>query len=118
MSNQTKVKGTAQNWESGKLGQDEAFAVAATPEEELALDVALGMKPISIRMPVKLIRDLKMIAGAHSIGYQPLMRDVLGRFAQAEMINLLRKYQERKELEAALSDEDSPLARHLDKKCA
>lgn len=113
-----KIKGSTQNWEIGKLGRDAEHVVSATAEEELALDSALELKPISIRMPTDLIRTLKIIAGVHGIGYQPLMRDVLSRFARAEMINILHQYKEQKNLEATLSDEDSPAARQLDKKCA
>ena len=118
MSKQTKIRGSVPNWENGKLGRDEDFVVAASPEEELALDRALELKPISIRMPKELIRTLKVIAGVHGIGYQPLMRDVLGRFARAEMVNLLRQYEDQKTFEAALSDEDSPAAKQFNKKCA
>ena len=113
-----KIKGSTQNWESGKLGRDAGYVVSATAEEELALANALELKPISIRMPTDLIRTLKVIAGVHGIGYQPLIRDVLSRFARAEMIDLLRQFEEQKSLESALSDEDSPAAKQLDKKCA
>lgn len=111
-----KIKGSAHNWESGKLGQDSEYVAVATDEEELALDSALELKPISIRMPKDLIKRLKIIASVHGIGYQPLMRDVLGRFARAEMIDLLQKLKAQKNLEAALSDEDSPAAKQL-RKC-
>lgn len=118
MSKSTKIKGTATNWENGKLGCDEQFMVAATPEEELVLDRALDLKPISIRMPTELIRKMKLIANFHGIGYQPLMRDVLSRFAGAEMVDILRQVQDQKALEAVLSDEDSPAARQMKRKYA
>jgi|GEM_PF-1064056 len=110
-----KIKGSVQNWESSKLGSDAEYIAVATPEEELALDNALELKPISIRMPVSLIKKLKLIANVHGIGYQPLMRDVLGRFARAEMLDILRQHEEQKNLEAALSDDDSPAAKQLDR---
>lgn len=113
-----KIKGTASNWESGKLGLDEDYATVATPEEQAALERAIDLKPISIRMPTELIKKMKIIAGYHGVGYQPLIRDVLGRFARAEMINILHQISEQKNLEAALSDEDSPAARQLEKKRA
>ena len=118
MSKQTKIKGTTRNWDNGTLGRDEKFAVTASPEEEFALDNALDLKLISIRMPTELIKTLKVIAGVHGVGYQPLMRDVLGRFARAEMIEILRQLQEQKTLEAALSDEESPAARQMEKRRA
>ncbi|GMR15306.1 MAG: hypothetical protein BMS9Abin30_0931 [Gammaproteobacteria bacterium] len=115
MTGREPIKGTAHNWESGKLGMDEEFAVAASLEDELALDNALGLKPISIRMPKSLIDTLKMIAGHHGIGYQPLMRDVLTRFARAEVLDILQDLEARKALESTLSDEDSPVAKHWKK---
>jgi len=113
MTKANKIRGSVKNWENGKLGQDAEYVVAATQEEELALDNALELKPISIRMPISLIKKLKIIADVHGIGYQPLMRDVLGRFARAEMITLLRQHEEQKSFEAALSDDDSPAARQM-----
>ncbi|HQZ03903.1 MAG TPA: hypothetical protein PKW99_14755 [Thauera sp.] len=72
-------------WESGKLGRDEAHVRVADPTEEAALDDALGLQLISIRLQGALIKDMKLIADYHGIGYQPLMRDVLNRFARAEL---------------------------------
>jgi hypothetical protein len=56
----------------------------APPEMELELDDALGLQMISIRLPKKLIEDLKLIAKKEGLGYQPLMRRVLLRFAEQE----------------------------------
>jgi len=67
-----KIEGTMKNWENGKLGQDAEFAAEASLEEEMALDDALELKLISIRMQKSLIRKLKLIANYHGIGYQPL----------------------------------------------
>ena len=118
MTGQKNIKGTTQNWENGKLGRNEEFTVEASLEDELALDNALGLKPISIRMQKTLIDTLKMIATHHGIGYQPLMRDVLTRFARAEVRDILIGIENQKSLESALSDEDSPAVKHLQKKYA
>lgn len=73
------------DWESGKLGRDEAHVRVADPVEEVALDDALGLQLISIRLQGALIKDMKLIAEYHGVGYQPLMRDVLNRFAHTEL---------------------------------
>lgn len=73
------------DWESGQLGRDEAHVRVADPVEETALDGALGLQLISIRLQGALIKDMKLIAEYHGIGYQPLMRDVLNRFARTEL---------------------------------
>ena len=43
------------------------------------------MQPISIRLPQSLIETFKLLGQEHGLGYQPLMRRVLTRFAEAEM---------------------------------
>lgn len=56
----------------------------APPEIEAEVDEALGLQLISIRLPRRLIEDLKLIAKHEGLGYQPLVRRVLVRFAQGE----------------------------------
>jgi hypothetical protein len=69
-------------WETGKLGNDERYARRVSAAEESRIDAALGLRTISIRLPERLIEQLKLIATHRGIGYQPLMRDVLSRFAR------------------------------------
>lgn len=88
---QAKINNSTENWESRKLGADQKFAKAVSPEDDAALDEALSMKPISIRMPVNLLETLKLIAKFHNVGYQPLIRDVLARFSKAELRDILQK---------------------------
>lgn len=75
-----KIKNTPEAWEARELGADDAFAVVADPSHEAALDAALGLQSISIRLPKQLIEHYKVIAHFHGVGYQPLMRDVMARF--------------------------------------
>lgn len=63
---------------------------AAPVELEQAVDEALAMQLISIRLPQRLIDDLKLIANKEGLGYQPLMRRVLVRFASAELRSMAR----------------------------
>jgi len=71
-------------WESGELGLSADHAVAAPEQLEREVDEALGLQLISIRLPRRLIDDLKLIATKEGLGYQPLVRRVLLRFAAAE----------------------------------
>lgn len=71
-------------WEIGQLGNSMEHAIPAPDSLELEVSDALGMQPISIRLPRSLIRDLKLIADKEGLGYQPLMRRVLVRFVEAE----------------------------------
>lgn len=110
-------------WESGRLGREAEFAKRADEKEEAALDNALGLQMISIRLPRKLIDQLKLIASVNGVGYQPLIRDVLGRFARNELAELLRQRLEMEKLEKKVREASSrhaetPPARPRAKKAA
>jgi predicted DNA binding CopG/RHH family protein len=111
MSNIDKSIANAALWESGKLGRDEQFVKRADVSEEDALDAALALQMISIRLQKQLIDDLKFIATAHGIGYQPLIRDVLSRFVVHEKKEIMRNTLDRLELERKLSHRKQNLAR-------
>lgn len=82
-----KITDTAEAWENGELGREAEHAEVYTTsaEEESAINDALGLKAISIRLEVELIEGLKAIAKHHKIGYQPLMRQALHRFVDSEL---------------------------------
>ena len=82
-----KIPGSAESWESGRLGLEKSTAKVVTRDEAAAVDHAAGlnMHPISIRLPVDLICQMKEIAEYHGIGYQPLIRDVIQRWAVNEL---------------------------------
>jgi hypothetical protein len=90
--NKTRKPGTAQAWESGELGENEASARAASAETTQAINDALGLQMISIRLPKSVIEDFKLIAQIEGVGYQPLMRTALIRFAECEAKRALRDY--------------------------
>lgn len=85
MSNKEKILSTDEAWESGQLGADEKYARRVHPEMEAQIDETLGMQMISIRLDKNLIDSFKMLGTFHGVGYQPLMRDALKRFAEYEM---------------------------------
>lgn len=72
----------------------------------------MDLKPISIRLPVSLIEELKIIADYNETGYQPFIRKMLQRFATAELRKMaielysLAKLENGKEQEAL---EDNPV---------
>ena len=91
MSNKDKVSASALDpWESGELGEDLAHAKAISSESAKEIDDALGLQPISIRLDRELIDSFKMLGKYHRIGYQPLMRIALKRFADGELKMVLR----------------------------
>ena len=75
-------------WDTGELGRDAQFVAVADASHDAALDEALGLQSISIRLPKELISQYKLIA---HLGYQPLMRDVLQRFVKGAMQEILRE---------------------------
>ena len=91
MAHSEKGKASVDAWEVGKLGRDEKFVKVADAAEEDAVDEALGLKLISIRLPKKLISQFKLIGHFHGVGYQPLMRDILERYARNEILDILHK---------------------------
>ena len=83
--------------------------VSAVPQEEVrAIDESLGMQLISIRLPRDLVNVLKEIAQFHGIGYQPMVRDLLHRFAVSEIRELLSKRLEEATRKADEAGEPTP----------
>lgn len=108
----TKIHGSAENWENGKLGTSKEHAVRVPDEEAAAIEKATGqgMQLISMRMPKDLIEVLKEIAKYRGVGYQPMVRDLLKRWAIGEIKTILEerlKDTERRENEC---DKIEPLA--------
>jgi hypothetical protein len=75
-----RLTADAELWESGKLGRSAKHIRIASDDEELAIDDALGLQLISIRLHKSLIEKLKQLALLEGIGYQPLIRQVLTRY--------------------------------------
>jgi len=91
MTDIDKIEDTDEAWDDNTLGNDARFAKVATDVNQANIDEALGLKMISIRLESDLIDTFKNIGSLHGgIGYQTLMRQVLKRFADCEMKQLLR----------------------------
>lgn len=90
MSREAKIPDTDEAWDSLQLGDDEAHVKKYEGADvESFIDDALDLQPISIRLQKSLIEDFKAIGSLHGVGYQPLMRQALRRFADAEKKRLL-----------------------------
>lgn len=96
-----------EKWENGELGRHDEFVAVAPESESLELDSALAMKLVSIRLPIPLIETLKAIAGHHGIAYQPMIRDLLMRFARSE-IKQIADTLDAQMRQAQASDDSSP----------
>ncbi|MHA6916172.1 hypothetical protein ACQUJO_24040 [Ralstonia pseudosolanacearum] len=108
MTKAHKITGTEEAWDTGALGNDEQHAKAVSAETREAVDKTLGLQAVSIRLPKALIDDFKLIAKIHDMGYQPLMREALLRFAEGEKKLLLIQYAERLAQEMAEQKETPP----------
>ena len=87
-----RIEADADNWgPSGKFGNDETHVKAAPPDAGQSLDDALELQAISIRLNKGLLRNLKLIAEWHGIGYQPMIRDLLSRFAKSEVRTIFER---------------------------
>jgi predicted DNA binding CopG/RHH family protein len=69
-------------WDSRKLGADIRYAERTSEAEDKAVDDALGLQAISIRLQKSLVKQLKALAGRDGIGYQPYIRQILTRHAR------------------------------------
>lgn len=96
-----RIKDTIEAWESRALGADEEHVGVAGQDHESALDDALELQSISIRLPKQLIAQYKLIAHFHRIGYQPLMRDVMARFVPSAIKEILEAEQAKAKQAAA-----------------
>ena len=89
MARPKKIEGTEQAWDSRQLGASDAHVVVCGQEEADAIDAALGLQAISIRLTKQMVEQYKLIAHFHGVGYQPLMRDVLARFVPGALREIL-----------------------------
>lgn len=85
MNGKVTIPDTSEAWEAGALGLAEEYAAVAPESRKQQIDDLLGLKLISIRLENDLIDKFKLIAKIHGMGYQPLMREVLKRFADSEI---------------------------------
>ncbi len=69
-------------WDSKKLGADIRYAERASAAEDKAVDDALALQAISIRLQKNLLKRLKALAKRDGIGYQPYIRQILTRHAR------------------------------------
>src|SRR5580658_1651925 len=95
-------------WDTGELGRDARYVERAPAELKKEVDEALALQMISLRLQKELIGELKLIADYRGIGYQPLIRDVLCRFARAEIrqinVELQEKEKARERLETYVAE--------------
>lgn len=100
MNNPIQEQSSLKPWESFDADL-EANTVSATQEQNDAINDALELQMISIRLQKSLLTNLKLIASHHGIGYQPLIRDLLNRFVKSEIRSILIDIEaRRKEFEA------------------
>lgn len=103
MNDESKTVATDNDlWETGELGRDEKYVEAAPEDLRKEIEATLELQMISVRLQKDLLSALKVIADYRGIGYQPLIRDVLGRFARAEIIQIASELQEQKKAREAI----------------
>lgn len=89
MEKDKNIISTDEAWEAKALGADLKHAKRISTEMHQQIDDALGKQMISIRLNKELIDTFKMLGQFHGVGYQPLMRDALTRFADAELKSIV-----------------------------
>ncbi|WP_133131431.1 CopG family antitoxin [Legionella yabuuchiae] len=86
MTNMHKPPFPDDDWENGKLGQDETFVRKASEESDALVDTGLGLKVISIRLQEELIQELKTLAKKEGLNYQPFIRQILTKFVNEHSV--------------------------------
>lgn len=90
MTKTDKILASDEAWDTGQLGDDAEY-VKVIEQDDAQIDEALELQPISIRLQKSLIDDFKALAALNGMSYQPLMRQVLTRFADCEKKRILRE---------------------------
>ena len=88
MNAKTKTVASDDDWEDRSVGAEDDFTDVA-PDIGVDLDSALDLHPISIRLQRSLVDNLKALAQLHGLGYQPLVRQVLTRWVDSELKQML-----------------------------
>lgn len=104
----TKIIGTTEAWESRQLGADRESVRPVDTELASQIEESLGLQAISIRLDKSLIESFKLLAEYHGVGYQPLMRDALKRFADCELKQVARGVVESQREKAAQKSNEPP----------
>ncbi|KRG76176.1 hypothetical protein ABB30_10180 [Stenotrophomonas ginsengisoli] len=107
MNTRTHDEAINEKWENGEYGRSDEHVVVASDAIHEAFNQGMAMKLVSIRLPATLIETLKMIAEHHGIAYQPMVRDLLTRFARSELQQIVADL-DAKMRDAQSSDESSP----------
>ena len=106
-----KIESTDEAWEDGTLGATEAHIRRAPAALQQQVDAALGLQAISIRLPKATIEAYKNLASIHGVGYQPLMRDAIVRWADSELKQLLAGAVESQRQRPTAAPKDDPKAK-------
>lgn len=101
-------------WESGELGRSDEHVAVASETVHAELDRGLAMKLVSIRLPKNLIEALKFIAEHHQIAYQPMVRDLLTRFARSEVRQIVADLDQKMQ-EAQEDDSSAPVQAFIER---
>lgn len=102
MNMKTKIVDPDDAWDSREVGADEQY-VEVAPDISKELDAALDLHPISIRLQKPLVENLKALAHLHGLGYQPLIRQILTRWVDSELKQMVAQRVNAKAAEEAAS---------------
>lgn len=115
MNVRTLDPAVTEKWENGEYGRSDEHVSVAPDEESVRLDSDIAMKLVSIRLPIPLIEALKAIAGHHGIAYQPMIRDLLTRFARSEYHQIAAELDSRMQAAQATDDSTPPVEAFIER---
>lgn len=95
-----------EKWESGEYGRNEEHTGVVGTDESASIDESLGLQLVSIRLQRSLIQNMKLIAKYRGVAYQPLIRDLLNRFAASELKDIFHELEQQ---QRKLSEEEDSI---------
>lgn len=113
MNPKTKIVESDDPWEDRRIGAEEEF-VEVAPDISEELNEALDLHPISIRLQKNLIDNLKALAQLNGLGYQPLIRQVLTRWVDCELKQMLIQRAHEKRAQEVASTVQAPSPKQRD----
>ncbi len=80
----SKLVDDSERWNSRELGANENFVRVSAQGTEARVDKGLGLQMVSMRLPTDVVEQLKSVAKAQGLGYQPFIRQILMNFLRGK----------------------------------
>lgn len=84
-----KIPGTTENWENRTLGADEQYVLVASPESSDAVDAAMGIQRVTVRITKQLFDKIQSVSSERHMSHRWFIKRALAFIVNDE--ELLKK---------------------------